>query len=79
MSIDVSGTNMSALSKRLVMISLAALAGTAALSAQNSSPYFLPDNLVISRSVYDNNANNVMVGATLPPNCAVPSRWMSVQ
>jgi len=27
-------------------------------------------NLVVSRSVYDNNANNVKVGALLAPNCA---------
>lgn len=31
---------------------------------------FFPGNLVVSRSVYDNNANNVKVGALLPPNCA---------
>src|SRR5215475_9439614 len=30
---------------------------------------FLPGNLVVSRSVYDNNPNNVKVGMTLPPNC----------
>jgi hypothetical protein len=30
---------------------------------------FLPGNLVVSRSVYDNNPNNVSVGETLPPNC----------
>src|SRR4029077_20915937 len=32
--------------------------------------YFFPGNLVVSRSVYDNNPNNVAVGTTLPPNCA---------
>ena len=31
---------------------------------------FWPGNLVVSRSVYDNNANNVQVGQVLPPNCA---------
>jgi len=31
---------------------------------------FWPGNLVISRSVYDNKASNVQVGAILPPNCA---------
>jgi hypothetical protein len=31
--------------------------------------FFIPGNLVVSRSVYDNNANNVQVGETLPPNC----------
>src|ERR1700761_522666 len=28
-----------------------------------------PNNLVVSRSVYDNNANNVTIGEMLPPNC----------
>jgi hypothetical protein len=31
---------------------------------------FFPGNLVVSRSVYDNNANNVKVGTVLPPQCA---------
>jgi hypothetical protein len=35
-----------------------------------ASIYFFPGNLVISRSVYDNNANNIKVGTQLPPNCA---------
>jgi hypothetical protein len=33
-------------------------------------PVFWPGNLVLSRSVYDNNASNVTVGEILPPNCA---------
>lgn len=32
--------------------------------------FFLPDNLVVTRSVYDNNPGNVIVGTVLPPNCA---------
>ena len=36
-------------------------------TAQNGSAYFYPGNLVVSRSVYDNNPNNVQVGMTLPP------------
>ena len=32
--------------------------------------HFFPGNLVVSRSVYDNNANNIAVGTALPPNCA---------
>jgi hypothetical protein len=32
--------------------------------------FFFPGNLVVSRSVYDNNPNNVTVGEILPPNCA---------
>ena len=31
--------------------------------------YFTPGNLVVSRSVYDNNPNNIQVGQILPPNC----------
>jgi len=58
---------------------LLALGG--AVSAQNvESPdrgghsrhdrFFLPDHLVVTRSVYDNNPKNVIVGTVLPPNCA---------
>ena len=50
-----------------------ALASMSALSvsafAQNGSDYFLPGNLVVSRSVYDNQSTNVTIGQTLPPNC----------
>lgn len=49
---------------------LVTVLGTAPLaSAQNGSAYFSPGNLVVSRSVYDNNPNNVQVGQALPPNC----------
>jgi hypothetical protein len=65
---------LGAIAQRYKVISLMVMAGTAvAASAQNGSAYFLPGNLVVSRSVYDNNPKNVTVGATLPPNCAVPS------
>ena len=40
--------------------------GPAALA---DSDYFQPGNLLLSRVVYDNNKNNVKVGALLPPNC----------
>jgi hypothetical protein len=40
-----------------------------AANAQNGSAYFHPGNLVVSRSVYDNNAGNIQVGMTLPPGC----------
>ncbi len=36
---------------------------------QHGSDYFSPGNLVVSRSVYDNNPNNVQVGQILPPDC----------
>jgi hypothetical protein len=32
--------------------------------------FFIPGNLVVSRSVYDNRAANLAVGTVLPPNCA---------
>jgi hypothetical protein len=41
-------------------------AGPAALADNN---YFQPGNLLLSRALYDNNANNVQVGTPLPPNC----------
>ncbi len=50
----------------LVLVSAVVLAGVSAAPAQS---YFTPGNLVVSRSVYDNNANNVQVGELLPPNC----------
>jgi hypothetical protein len=54
----------------LAVVSLAALVGAFRASAQNGSAYFLPGNLVISRSVYTN-ANNITPGITvLPPNCS---------
>lgn len=44
--------------------------------AQFSGPFdfgarFYPNNLVISRSVYDNNPTNIAIGTALPPNCAM--------
>jgi hypothetical protein len=41
------------------------------LSAESN--FFLPGNLVVSRSVYDNNPKNVSIGMTLPPNCTLSS------
>jgi hypothetical protein len=58
--------------KGVAALSLATLAGIPA-SAQDRDHdhiHFFPGNLVVSRSVYDNNPNNVKVGALLPPNCA---------
>ena len=37
--------------------------------AQDGSAYFVPGNLVVSRSVYDNNADNIAIAEPLPPNC----------
>ena len=52
----------------LLLIATAGLAGSA--FAQNGSAYFIPGNVVVSRSVYDNNPDNVQVGQPLPPDCA---------
>jgi hypothetical protein len=51
------------------IISSIALLSVFSASAQNGSAYFYPGNLVVSRSVYDNNPNNIQVGTILPPNC----------
>ena len=42
----------------------------AAAQAPGAGMHFHAGNLVVSRSVYDNNAHNVKIGALLPPNCA---------
>ncbi len=36
--------------------------------------HFFPNNLVLSRSVYDNLATNVIVGQLLPPNCPATAK-----
>jgi len=60
---------------RLALIGLTALVCSYAAHAEdNDFPFFgfrfWPGNLVVARSVYDNNAGNVQVGATLPPGCS---------
>ncbi len=62
-----------ALGKLITALTLAIVANSIPALAQafgDPFPYFLPGNLVVSRSVYDNNANNIAVGTQLPPNCA---------
>jgi hypothetical protein len=56
-------------------LALTSVAGSMLLEAQapqDRQPFFpfLPGNLVVSRSVYDNKTSNVTVGEVLPPNCA---------
>jgi hypothetical protein len=52
-------------------IALATLAAGAQQHGDHEdAAHFWPGNLVVSRSVYDNNPANVTVGAILPPNCA---------
>jgi hypothetical protein len=66
--------NWPGFAKVVALISFGALMGSIPAGAQNSSfrgnSQFWPGNLVVSRSVYDNNPNNVKVGEILPPNCA---------
>ena len=52
--------------RALLLISATLAGGAITASAQT---YFSPGNLVVSRSVYDNNPNNVKIGQILPPNC----------
>ncbi|HEX3373976.1 MAG TPA: hypothetical protein VHS13_07170 [Edaphobacter sp.] len=59
--------------KGIALLSIAALATTSPAGAEDhahSHVRFFSGNLVVSRSVYDNNAANVTIGAALPPNCA---------
>ena len=39
-------------------------------SAQAAGTQLYPNNLVVTRTVYDNKPGNVKVGTILPPNCA---------
>jgi hypothetical protein len=59
--------SLGSLARRLTLAT-AMVTGFAAY-AQGGSAYFTPGNLVVSRSVYDNNASNVTAGEMLPPNC----------
>jgi len=52
----------------LALVAATVVAGAIVAPAQS---YFSPGNIVVSRSVYDNNPNNVQVGQILPPNCQV--------
>jgi hypothetical protein len=53
---------------RRITLAAAMVAGFAAY-ADGGSNYFFPNNLIVSRSVYNNNPNAVQVGQMLPPNC----------
>ena len=61
-------------SRSLVLAPAAILALTAIATAQDrdqKAVRLYPGNLVISRSVYDNNPANIAVGTILPPNCTM--------
>jgi hypothetical protein len=55
--------------QRLMVIALTTLVSAGAALAQQSGTFFQPGNLVVSRTVYDNNPNIIQVGTILPPNC----------
>jgi hypothetical protein len=55
--------------KLMPMLLIGLLLGSAS-AGDHDFFFFIPGNLVVSRSVYDNNPKNVTVGQTLPPNCA---------
>ena len=62
------------LARPLGLALLIALVGSGAVFAQDGGTFSPPRTLVVSRSVYDNNPKNVVVGVTaLPPNCSAPS------
>jgi hypothetical protein len=59
--------------KAIAILSLTALATSNPAGAEDhdhTHVRFFSGNLVVSRSVYDNNASNVTIGALLPVNCA---------
>jgi len=43
--------------------------GSSALATVAASVFFKTGNLVVSRSVYDNNSKNISIGEQLPPEC----------
>jgi hypothetical protein len=56
----------------LVVLAFAAGAAAALVNVgvgSGASAFFAPGNLLVSRSVYDNNPANVTVGQALPPGC----------
>jgi hypothetical protein len=58
-------TTASVLTTALVTVAPLTIVGL----AQNGSDFFRPGNLLVSRSVYDDNQQNVTVGDSLPPGC----------
>src|ERR1700733_14450503 len=56
-----------------VTLFLSGVVGATGTLADDDDAGFRPGNLLISRSVYDNNPANVAVGTALPPNCVAPN------
>jgi hypothetical protein len=54
-----------------ITVSLIALSGLTAIAEdkEDKDKHFQPENLVVSRSVYDNQSSSVAIGTKLPPNC----------
>ena len=55
------------------MAVLSGVMGTTVALADEDGVQFRPGNLLLSRSVYDNNPANIAVGTQLPPNCVAPN------
>jgi hypothetical protein len=66
---------------KIAGIALIALDGP--LTSTGQAQLFTPGNLIVSRSLYDNNPSNVTIGMILPPGCAntqggcasLPAQW----
>ncbi len=56
-----------------VTLFLSGVVGATGALADDDDIGFRPGNLLVSRSVYDNNPANVAVGTALPPNCVAPN------
>jgi hypothetical protein len=57
-----------------ITLFLSGVVGATGALADDDDNNFRPGNLLISRSVYDNNPGNVVAGTTLlPPNCVAPN------
>jgi hypothetical protein len=53
-----------------LVLMTAVIVAVTSTSARSAGMPFYEGNLVVSRSLYDDNANNIKVGTILPPNCA---------
>jgi hypothetical protein len=57
-----------------VTLFLSGVVGATGAFADDDDTSFRPGNLLVSRSVYDNNPASVVAGTTLlPPNCVAPN------
>jgi hypothetical protein len=57
-----------------ITLLLSGVVGATGVFADDDDSNFRPGNLLVSRSVYDNDPGNVVAGTTLlPPNCVTPN------